>query len=319
MYCVEALNKQTANALLAAYDFVIAFFLLFIFAFSSTAIGAAIQVIHPGPETALDTRSQYDWIVLRAALEKTTGSGVDFDLIERSELLNSARQLFELSNPSGRINILAKITTIELEKKFLPIRIPFDMGIRGYRVFIIRANNAARFANVKNIEDLSVLSFGQGEAWTDVNILQAAGLKVVKSVLYNNLFAMLAKGRFDAFPRAIDEAYTEIDERQFELPDLMVEQSLLLYYPMPRYYFVRRDAEGERLAKRIEAGLEAMIADGSLRALFEKHKGELISRSKLKSRRLLSLPNPLLPSQTPLKRHELWYEPFAGNRALKGS
>ena len=312
MHCVKTFYEKASRAHLVARDFLAVFSLLFILLFSSTASAAAIQVIHPGPETALDTRSQYDWIVLRTALEKTRGSGGNFDLIERSELLNSARQLLEMRNPSGRINIFAKITTIELEKKFLPIRIPFDLGIRGYRVFLIRANNATRFADVKNVADLSAFSFGQGDAWTDVDVLQAAGLKVVKSGLYSSLFPMLSKGRFDAFPRAIDEAYTEIDERQFELPDLMVEQSLLLYYPMPRYFFVRRDPDGELLAKRIESGLESMIADGSLRALFEKHKGELINRSKLKSRHLLTLPNPLLPPETPLKRRELWYAPFAG-------
>jgi hypothetical protein len=316
MHCVKIFNTAVSHSHFAARDFLALILALFsglvTLFFASAALAATIQVIHPGPETALDTRSQYDWIVLRTALEKTRGSGGNFDLIERSELLNSARQLLEMSNPSGRINIFAKITTIELEKKFLPIRIPFDLGIRGYRVFLIRANSAARFAEVKNIADLSTLSFGQGDAWTDVDVLQSAGLKVVKSGLYSSLFPMLSKGRFDAFPRAIDEAYAEIDERQFALPDLMVEQGLLLYYPMPRYYFVRRDHEGELLAKRIESGLETMIADGSLRTLFEKHKGELINRSKLKSRRLLSLPNPLLPPETPLKRRELWYAPFAG-------
>ena len=312
MLRVPTRNVKTATALRSGWEFVIVFFVLYKLAFSSIAFATGIQVIHPGPESTRDTRSQYDWIVLRAALEKTRGSGGDFELIERSDFLNSARQLFELSNPSGRINILAKVTTIELEKKFLPIRIPFDLGIRGYRIFIIRASNAARFAHVANVADLSAFSFGQGDAWTDVDVLQAAGLKVVKSGLYNSLFPMLSKGRFDAFPRAIDEAYVELDERQLELPDLMVEQTLLLHYPMPRYYFVRRNPEGELLAKRIEAGLEAMIADGSLRALFEKHKSELIIRSKLKSRRLLSLPNPLLPKATPLDRHELWYTPAAG-------
>ena len=319
MLHVPTRDIKTYTALRSGRAFVIVFFLLYALAFSTITIAASIQVVHPGPESARDTRSQYDWIVLRAALEKARHSDGDYELIERPDFLNSARQLFELGNPSGRINILAKVTTIALEQKFLPIRIPFDLGIRGYRIFIIRTSSAPNFAHAGNIADLSTFSFGQGDAWTDVDVLQAAGLKVVKSGLYNSLFPMLAKGRFDAFPRAIDEAYAELDERQLDFPDLMVEQTLLLYYPMPRYYFVRRDAEGERLAKRIEAGLEAMIADGSLRALFEKHKGELISRSKLKSRRLLSLPNPLLPSQTPLKRHELWYEPFAGNRALKGS
>lgn len=287
--------------------------LLLLFIFTSRVTAQAIHVIHPGPETPLDTRNDYDWIVLRAALEKTRVAYGEFVLSENTEFINSARGLYEMSLPSGRINVLVKVSTTELEKKLRPIRIPFDFGIRGYRILLIRSDNTARFAAVKTVKDLTKFSFGQGDSWIDVDILQAAGLKVEKSGLYNSLFPMLSKGRFDAFPRAIDEAYAERDARHETLPDLLVEPHLLLYYPMPRYYFVRRDPEGEQLAKRIEAGLEAMIADGSLRALFEKHKGQAISRSKLKSRQLLSLPNPFLPSATPLARKELWYTPFVVN------
>ena len=313
--CVKTFNVRSSCALQQARqarEFLFFFVVLFILFFYSTAIAAAIQVIHPGPETALDKRNEYDWIVLRAALEKTRGASGDFVLSENTEFINSARGLYEMSLPAGRINVLAKVSSIELEKKLLPIRIPFDLGIRGYRILLIHKDNTARFAAVKNVNDLTKFSFGLGDTWADVDILKAAGLTVEKSGLYNSLFPMLSKGRFDAFPRAIDEAYAEMDARQDALPDLIVEPHLLLYYPMPRYYFVRRDAEGERLAKRIEAGLEAMIADGSLRALFEKHKGELIVRSKIKSRQLLSLPNPFLPAATPLNRKELWYTPFGG-------
>jgi hypothetical protein len=312
MHRMKTINAKPLCALRSARKFLLGFSMLFIIVCPSTAFAAAIQVIHPGPETALDKRNEYDWIVLRAALERTRRASGDFELSQNSEFINSARGLHEMSLPAGRINVLAKVSTIELEKKLLPIRIPFDLGIRGYRILIIRKDNAARFAAVTNVKDLRKFSFGLGDTWADVDILKSAELRVEKSALYNNLFPMLSKGRFDAFPRAIDEAYAEMDARQDALPDLMVEQNLLLYYPMPRYYFVRRDAEGERLAKRIETGLEAMIADGSLRALFEKHKGDLISRSEIKSRQLLLLPNPFLPPETPLNRRELWYSPLNG-------
>jgi hypothetical protein len=78
---------------------------------------------------------------------------------------------------------------------------------------------------------------------------------------------------------------------------------------LARYFFTRRDAEGEALAKRLEAGLEAMVADGSLQALFMTYKGPLIKRSGLARRRLFRIPNPGLPAQTPLARSELWYRP----------
>ena len=312
MHCVKTPDANTRSALRAASVFVCVFFMLYSCEFAQIATAATTKIIHPGPESTLDTRSKYDWIVLHTALERTRAAYGNFEEVENFEPMNPARQLLEMAKPSGRINLIVKVSSIELEKTMLPIRLPFDFGIRGYRVLLIRTNTEARFTAINNIKDLSSFSFGLGDAWSDVDILNAAGLKVIKSHTYSNLFQMLSSNQVDALPRAIDEALTEIEDLHQNLPDLMVEPRLLLYYPMPRYFFVRRDAEGEHLAKRIEAGLEAMIADGSLRALFEKHKGELITRSKLKSRQLLSLPNPFLPAATPLSRKELWYTPFVG-------
>lgn len=315
MHCSKTPKVNTRSTPPTAPAFACLFFLLSIVlvmgVFANSAIAASTKVIHPGPESILDTRSKYDWIVLHAALERTRASFGDFEEVENFEPMTSARQLLEMAKPSGRINLIVKVSSIELEKTLLPIRLPFDFGIRGYRVLLIHANQQTRFAAVKNLKDLSPFNFGLGDTWSDVDILTSAGLKVTKSSTYTNLFMMLSSNRIDAFPRAIDEAATEIDDLHKNLPDLMVEPHLLLYYPMPRYFFVRHDAEGERLAKRIEAGLEAMIADGSLRALFEKHKGELISRCNLRGRLQLSLPNPFLPATAPLSRKELWYTPFA--------
>jgi hypothetical protein len=47
---------------------------------------------------------------------------------------------------------------------------------------------------------------------------------------------------------------------------MVIEPTLLLQYPLPVYFFLRRDAEGRLLAQRIAAGMEIMIRDGSLQA-----------------------------------------------------
>jgi hypothetical protein len=88
---------------------------------------------------------------------------------------------------------------------------------------------------------------------------------------------------------------------------------LLLYYPLPRYFFVARSPAGEALAKRVEAGLNRMLADGSFDQMFNAYKKPILQRLKLGSRRLLRIANPTLPSDTPLARKELWFDPIEGS------
>ncbi|MEC5159525.1 MULTISPECIES: hypothetical protein [unclassified Janthinobacterium] len=270
------------------------------------------DVVYPQAAAALDSRYEYDWAVLRAVLEKTRARFGPFTLRQAAGSMSPARASEELMALDGRINLLARATTIELEQQFLPIRIPIDRGLLGYRIFLVRSTDLPRFAAVRTLDQLRTLRAGQGRAWADIAILRAAGVPVVEGSTYDGLFPMLSEGRFDFFSRAVDEALREYDERRASLPDLAVEPTLLLHYPLPRYFFVRRDAAGKQLGARIEAGLETMLRDGSLNALFYRYKGPMLERAGLPRRRVLQLPNPNLPPQTPLARRELWYDPFSG-------
>jgi hypothetical protein len=278
----------------------------------ATAIAPAcaqMHVVHQGREAPLDRRLDYEWAVLNAALEKTRAAFGDYTFNEAKTTMSSARMLSELLDPTGRINVLARATSTELETKLLPVRIPVDRGLLGYRILLVRQDNVAQFVGVSDLAGLGAFRFGQGKGWIDAPVLAASGLNLQLSTTYEGLFSMLAARRFDAFPRAVDEAFREFDTYSDSIPALRVEPTLLLYYPMPRYFFMRRDREGKLLAKRIETGLELMIADGSLQRLFKQHKGALIERAQLRGRRVLRIPNPLLPAETPLERQELWYDP----------
>lgn len=269
---------------------------------------AACEVTYP-KSPARDSRYEYDWRVLQTLLEKTAQQYGDCALQPSPLPMEQARATLELGNPGGRINILVRSTTRELERQFLPIRIPVDKGLLGYRLLLIRANDAARFAKIRGLDDLRSLKIGQGKGWADIAILKAAGIPVVEGASYEGLFAMLAAGRFDGFSRAVDEALREMDEQHATYPQLVVEPSLLLYYPLPRYFFVRRDAEGAQLAQRIEAGLESMILDGTLDQLFQRYKKKTIELGNLQHRNLILIDNPDLSPETPLARSELWFSP----------
>jgi hypothetical protein len=260
----------------------------------------------------VDSRYQYDWAVLRMALDKSRPRFGAYSLHQAATSMSPARITQELLMPTGHINILVRATAPELERQFLPVRIPVDRGLLSYRIFLVRQDDLARFAAVRTLDDLRRLRAGLGRDWADVPVLRAAGLPTEEGTAYEGLFSMLEAGRFDYFSRGADEALREYDERRASHPRLAIEPTLLLHYPLPRYFFVRRDAEGKQLAARIEAGLETMVRDGSLNTLFQHYKGATIARANLLHRRVLTIPNPTLSPQTPLSRSELWYVPLGG-------
>jgi hypothetical protein len=271
-------------------------------------------LVHPRAESISDTRYQYDWAVLRMAMDKTRASFGPYVIQEAADKMVPSRVEYEMQSPDGRLNLFVRSTSIDLEKRFLPIRIPVDRGLLSYRVLLVRATDLPRFAAVRDLDGLRKFSIGQGKGWADVKILRLSRFNVVEGNSYDGLFAMLTAERFDAFSRSIDEALAEYDLQHGTHPEIAIEPTLLLHYPLPRYFFVRRDAQGEQLSKRIESGLEMMVRDGSLANLFFQYKGDQIKRAGLDKRWILNIPNPLLPPETPLGRPELWYDPLAQAR-----
>ena len=275
--------------------------------------GAATEVVYP--LTSLDdadSRYEYDWAVLRVALQKTVPRYGPFEMKQSTQSMSPQRVAQELLTPRGRINVFARATSPELEQQYIPVRLPIDKGLLGYRIFLVRYADLPRFRAVHTLDDLRKLRVGQGKDWVDVPLLRDAGFNVVEGTSYRGLFAMLAASRFDWFSRGIDEAQREYAERHPTYPNLAIEPTLLLQYPLPLYFFTRRDAEGKLLAQRITDGMEMMIKDGSLNALFQQYKGESIKSGGLQKRRVLHLDNPHLTPETPLARSELWFNPNTG-------
>jgi len=265
-----------------------------------------LQVMRQGPESPDDKRDDYYWQLLDVALKRTIPRWGDYRVVA-GPMMNGVRAIEQLE--FNKLDIIARTTTQQLEDSLLPIRVPLDKGLLGYRVFLIRRDMQDRLDKVHTLEDLKRFSIGQAEFWADVEILRDAGFKVVTGDHYEGLFSMLLARRFDLFSRSVAEVADELRTRQQQFPDLAIEKELLLSYPMPRYFFVQRAAAGEQLASRIEEGFAMMQKDGSFDNLFNAHKAPFEELLNLKKRRLLHIPNPLLPLQTPLNNAKLWYTP----------
>ncbi|WP_084618563.1 transporter substrate-binding domain-containing protein [Cellvibrio sp. OA-2007] len=207
---------------------------------------------------------------------------------------------------SGEISVMWGGTSDEMERDFIPIRIDAYRGLMNHRLFFIRQGDQARFDNIKTLEDLKQIRFGQGRSWQDASILESAGLTVVKTTKKPGLYHMLDGGRFDAFPRGANEVWTELSA--FPELKLTVEKNLVLIYPLPTYFFVsHKDPE---LAKDIEHGLEAAIKDGAFNKYFygSPEVQEALGKADLGNRRAIRIDNPYLPKATPLDRKELWLD-----------
>lgn len=269
----------------------------------------AMRYVYHAPESALDVRYIYHWEILRTALEKTKAKWGPYELKAAAGHMSERRQAFELKKATGMLTVMYLSTTPDFERNLIPVRIPVDRNLGGYSVFLIRKNDELRFARIRSLEDIRRFRFGLGLGWIDVDILRANGFKVVTGSSYEGLFEMLVQKRFDVFLRAAVEVLDEYDNRKGALPDLRIEDSIVLYYTLPMYFWFPRTNEGRRLAMRAEEGMRMMIADGTYDAIFDKYQRPKIERLRLKERKIFRIENPNVGPETPLADRKLWFDP----------
>lgn len=236
-----------------------------------------------------DFRYTYPVRILQLALDKTAAEDGPARAVQVSEPMTNARIQAEIER-GGLVDIANYPPGRELNQRLQAIPICIRKGILGIRIFIIDRKLAPRFAAVRTLDDLKALNAGQLKDWLDTKVLRANGLNVVTTESYEDLFDMLANGKFDYFPRGVHEPYREIEPRALRFPDLMVEETLALNYPLPDYFFVRKG--NTALANRVQRGLERAIADGSFEAAFQKEFAESLRHAKLAQRNVIYLANP---------------------------
>jgi ABC-type amino acid transport substrate-binding protein len=246
---------------------------------------------------------EYRWKLLDLALAHTRESGESFRMIPYAEDTTQNRAVSQLQ--SGEIDVVALGTNEERESKILPVKIDILRGIVGFRVFLIRAADQARISQMDDVSLRKQLTLGLNSQWADLPILRANGFSVTTSSGYEALFDMLAAGRFDAFPRGLNEAQRELDERRQHYPQLAVEKTRALYFPYPVYFWVRKD--NQALARRIERGLKLSLGDGSFRKTFEQYHAAEIAKMRQEKRRVLRLASSILPNGTPQPDTTWWW------------
>ena len=223
---------------------------------------ATVRVVIPMLHASSAGHAVYFPQLLKLALEKTRAEG-PFEIVHIEQPLTSPRQATELRN-NGIINLMWDGTNRQRETELWPVRISLLRHLNDYRVFLIRAEERERFAAIRTLDQLRALKAGAGVNWPSTEILRANDIPVVTSIAYEYLFPMLRAKRFDYMPRGSYEVFHEVKAN--ERHKLAIEETIVLHYPVPFYFFVSRD--NAALGQRVERGLQAAIKDGSFDKLF---------------------------------------------------
>ena len=207
---------------------------------------------------------------------------------------------------NGTTQVLWAATDQTLESELAPVRIPILKGFLGHRIFLIRKGDQAKFDHIKTLADLKQITLGQGTSWADTKIMKANNLNVITTQKFAGLMYMLDGGRFDAFPRGVQEPWSEVNFApglEFE-----VEKHIMLVYKMPMYFFTSKT--NTALAKDLEQGLNSAIADGSFDKVFFNDPAirTAMEKADIKNRLIFQLDNPTLSKETPIDRPELWLD-----------
>ncbi|MEP4770051.1 MAG: hypothetical protein ABJY83_19280 [Roseibium sp.] len=269
----------------------------------SIANAQPVDVHVPKPHGANDVRFNYGEKLLALALDK---AGVDAKIVRVEVEQSRDRRLSDLKSGKN-LHVSVEVPKPGWEEQLLPVRIPIRKGIQGYRLFLINSQDQDALSKVNSLKDLQQISTGSGTQWSVTPLLQNAGFDVVTTPGYMDLFEMLKLRRFITFSRGINEIFDEQETFSKENANLVVENTLSLYMPLPTYFFV--SPKYPELAKSIESGLKIMIADGSLDTHFDEYIGEDAKRAALATRKVFSIPNHNLSKETPLDQKEYWFDP----------
>lgn len=266
---------------------------------SSVLSHAGQRVFYPGAESSADARRSYPLAVLNMCQDYLHG---DYEFRASGLLAQQQRNLLLLEQ--GELDILWTVSTVAREQKLLPVRIPIDRGLIGWRLLLVRQGEQEQFASLGQA-GLSEKIAGQGHDWPDLAVLRANGFAAQGSSTYEGLFAMLARGHIDYFPRSVSEIWPELSTRPGL--GLAVASGVALHYPEQLYFFVNR--RNTALAAALTSCLRKATEDGALKRLFYQYFGEDIALAGLLRRRIVQLQLPEQIPPPPELADDFWFRP----------
>lgn len=243
-----------------------------------------------------ESRQQYEREILEAALNATNASHGQWQLQESLTDYPLAADEASVFRTKGFdiFGTVAGNTKLANEQKNL-IPLPLMKGLLGYRILIIRAADKEKFAAIKSAQQLQQLRMGIPSTWADAELFRHNGYKVEEKGSFDDLFTRLENNEFDYVTFGANEVTGVFNERAAKSGKLMVDSSLLVFYPFPLVFYVNPD--NKVLAERVTQGLKMISSNGELDKIFNRYFAADLKTVDLPKRQIISLSNPLLPTE----------------------
>ncbi|USE71707.1 hypothetical protein CTT31_21745 [Pseudoalteromonas maricaloris] len=274
--------------MIASIKLVLTFILL-----TSYSVCASDLVRYNISKEFADPKQDYYIALLRLALNKSRDKYGAYQLIENSFDHTPQGRTLEILEQGKLLDVHWSMTSIQREKSLATVYVPLLKGMMGARLFLIHKDTEERLSLLNSPAQLMSFTLGSGIDWPDTSIYEKNGFVVVTSMAAL-LPKMLEEKRFELFPRALHEPWTELQSTN----SAVVESKFAFCYPTAMYFFVNKN--NRRLKERLTYGLNKAIEDGSFDKLFFNHPitREAIAKAKFEERKALKLQNPNLSGHT---------------------
>lgn len=293
-------HAQTVFSLLTIKNLIA----IFVIGLSSCAALAAEKPSNSSAETQIklwngnktQSRQQYEREVLETVLNATVASYGQWQLQEDLTDYPLAADEASVFRSKGFdiFGTVAGNAKLADEKKTL-IPLPLMKGLLGYRILIIRAEDKAKFAAIKSAQQLQKLRMGIPKTWADAELFRHNGYQVEEKGSFDDLFERLENNEFDYVTFGANEVSGVFSERAAASGKLVVESSLVVFYPFPLVFYVNPD--NKILAERVTSGLQVISSNGVLDTIFKRYFAADLTAVNVPARTMISLKNPILPSE----------------------
>lgn len=210
-------------------------------------------------------------------------------------------QAFDALAQGKQLDVVVSAVNAQLEARSLPIYIPLDRGLLGFRVCFIHQDHQPEFELLGNKYDLvdKQLKIGLGVGWPDTKIMLANHVNVSAFDSTEMIFDALMAEQIDCYSRSV----AEIQQENLLSQEIIIEQSVGFIYPLTDIIYVSNSAPA--LHAELSRGLALAIEDGSFDELISKHYGQVLSDMNFYFRNLIILENPFIsePALKALNRY----------------
>lgn len=191
------------------------------------------------------------------------------------------------SDSKNRLDIMVAGVSIARETQFLPVYVPLDRGLLGFRVCIIAPQEQSRFNSVNQVSDFAqkALRVSLVDGWPDVQVMTENHIPVVTSSHYGQAVSAVESQEADCFSRSVIEVGKELQA----LPQLTEENHVALIYPFADIIYV--NPNNPELHRQIQSGLYRALEDRSFHQLHDQHYQQLLVDHEFYARKLLIMEN----------------------------